>query len=175
MSDTKLQHQNYRTTGLRYAGFWIRLFAGFLDIIFLLPLIAIFIAILMHFTGYSLLTITHFDFGKDFYSYAATKSLNSSFSSNGISDYLTYFIAILYSVYFVSSKSQATWGKRILGIYVGNKDGSRLTPLKSTLRCLATSITVSICGLGFIIVAFTKEKTALHDLICQTRVFYGKK
>ncbi len=33
----------------------------------------------------------------------------------------------------------------------------------------------SLCMYGLLIIAFTKEKTALHDIICGTRVFYGKK
>lgn len=164
------QNQDYQATGLKYAGFWIRLFAGLLDLIFLSPLIII----LIHFIGTS--EVVNFSFNDNLHSYISTQYLDRDTSSESeIINYLYYFFAILYSVYLVSSRSQATWGKRILGIYVGNKDGSKLSPLKATLRCLASLITAFTCGIGFIVVAFNKEKVSLHDFICQTRVFYGKK
>ena len=62
-----------------------------------------------------------------------------------------------------------------MGIYVGNRDGSRLSWQKSLMRALASMLTSATLGLGFLLVIFTKEKTALHDIICNTRVFHGKK
>jgi len=152
---------------MTYAGFWIRLFAGLLDMIFLLlPFV-----ILSFFFGSG-----DFEFSKisnegGYYSYFKAYST----SSNNFSDYLGYAISIAYVGYFLSSKRQATIGKSLMGIYVGNPDGSKLSPLKSIGRASAAILTSLTLGIGFLIVVFTKEKTALHDIICKTRVFYGKK
>jgi uncharacterized RDD family membrane protein YckC len=47
--------------------------------------------------------------------------------------------------------------------------------MKALARALASLLTAATLGLGFLMVIFTKEKIALHDLICGTRVFHGKK
>jgi uncharacterized RDD family membrane protein YckC len=77
--------------------------------------------------------------------------------------------------YFLSRTDQATLGKKIAGIYVGNVDGSKLTWQRALYRALASILTACTLGIGFLFVLFTKEKTALHDVICKTRVFYRNK
>jgi uncharacterized RDD family membrane protein YckC len=148
-----------------YAGFWVRFFAGLLDIAFLIPLFLI----LIYFFGVNEYQLVKVDDQFHTYSYLGA-SLNNRFV-----DYISYTICICYLAYFLATKKQATLGKRIMGIYVGNPDGSRLSALKSVVRALASILTVFTFGLGFLLVVFTKEKTALHDIICNTRVFHGKK
>jgi uncharacterized RDD family membrane protein YckC len=148
----------------KYAGFWIRFVAGIIDIIFLLPIFALLV----------------FSFGVDEYQTIKIDedflaSLPSKSNGNFIIDLATYAISITYITFFVTSKTQATLGKRLFGIYIGNRDGSRLSKPKAIGRALASILTSATLGLGFLPAAFTKEKTALHDLICDTRVFYGKK
>jgi uncharacterized RDD family membrane protein YckC len=148
-----------------YAGFWVRFFAGLLDVAFLIPLFVV----LIYFFGVSEYQMIKID--EDFHSYSylgvATK--------NRAVDFVSYGISIAYLAYFLATKKQATLGKRLMGIYVGNRDGSKLSPLKSLARALASILTAFTLGLGFLPVIFTKEKTALHDLICNTRVFHGQK
>lgn len=148
-----------------YAGFWVRIFAGLLDLVFLAP---IFLLLIYFFSNsdYQMLQIGH-----SFRSY----SYSGSTSQVTTLDYLSYAISILYLVHFLSSKTQATFGKRMMGIYVGNPDGSRLSSTKALARAVASMLTAITIGLGFLLVIFTKEKTALHDLICNTRVFHGRK
>lgn len=90
-------------------------------------------------------------------------------------DFASWIISISYSVYFLTSKKQATPGKRIMNIYVATKDGKKLSVNRCFARFFATILSGILCGVGFLMVAFTKERTALHDLICNTRVFHGKK
>jgi uncharacterized RDD family membrane protein YckC len=99
----------------------------------------------------------------------------SASSSTQFIDLIGYGLSIAYLGYFLASKKQATFGKRLMGIYVGNPDGSKLSPKKSLARALASMLTSATLGLGFLLIIFTKEKTALHDFICQTRVFHGRK
>ena len=148
-----------------YAGFWVRFFAGILDITLLIPPFVI----LIYLFGVSEYEMIKVD--DDFHSYSylgvATK--------NRFIDFICYGISIAYLAYFLTTKKQATLGKRIMGIYVGNRNGSKLSALRSTARALASILTAFTLGLGFLLIIFTKEKTALHDLICNTRVFHGKR
>ena len=148
-----------------FAGFWVRFFAGLLDTAFLLPLIAA----LIYFFGTSEYEMIKID--DDFHSY----SYLGASSTNRFVDLISYGIGIVYLCYFIASKKQATLGKRLLGIYVANPDGSKLSWQKSLARALSSILTSMTLGLGFILLIFTKEKTALHDIICNTRVFHGKK
>ena len=147
-----------------YAGFWVRLFAGLLDLALLIPLGAL---IAYFLSGSSYETISA---GENWYSY--------SFSASGnlrLVDLIGYVLSVAYITYFLASNKQATIGKRIMGIYVGNLDGSKLSRSHAAARAFASMITSVTLGLGFIIVIFTKEKISLHDFLCNTRVFFGKK
>lgn len=148
-----------------YAGFWVRFFAALLDLAVLAPLFAL-LLYLFGVNDYEFLRVN-----QDFSSY----TYMSASGSNRTVDYITYGLSIAYLTYFLCTKGQATIGKKIMGIYVGNPDGSRLSTLKSFVRALASILTAATLGLGFLMVIFTKEKIALHDLICRTRVFHGRK
>ncbi len=79
---------------------------------------------------------------------------------------------ILFWLYFAlqeSSPLQATLGKRLLGIYVTDGDGKRLTFVRATIRYFSKYLSI-IFMIGFIMAAFTKNKQALHDLIADTLV-----
>ena len=79
-------------------------------------------------------------------------------------------ISAIYNIAFVTGDWQATPGKRFCGIKIVMADGRRPTLWDATLRHIASGISVFLCWLGFITILFTKEKTALHDMICNTRV-----
>jgi uncharacterized RDD family membrane protein YckC len=128
-----------------YAGFWIRFFAGILDLALLAPF-----------------AITLFYLGK-----------NPQMA--GAAHFMSYTISIAYVAYFLSGKKQATFGKRLMGIYVARSDGSKLTTSRAISRAASSILTSLTLGLGFIVVVFNKEKISLHDFLCDTRVFYGKR
>jgi len=144
-----------------YAGFWVRVLAGLLDIVFLLPIFMILLGALM-LNDFPLMQIIRFPDLIDSY-------------ENPYFDYMIYVVNFAYAAYFLSRKKQATLGKRTMEIYVGNRDGSKLSVAKSIARSLAGLFSAVILGLGYLPIIFTAEKTALHDLICNTRVFYGKR
>ena len=79
---------------------------------------------------------------------------------------------IMFWLYFAlqeSSPLQATLGKRLLGIYVTDGNGERLTFVRATIRYFSKYLS-SIFMIGFIMAAFTKNKQGLHDLIAATVV-----
>ncbi len=83
-------------------------------------------------------------------------------------------VIILYYTITTGSAMQGTVGKRILGLYVRKKDGGRVTFLRALGRYFATCLSTLTLMIGFIMAGFTKEKTALHDLVAGTRVVKGK-
>jgi uncharacterized RDD family membrane protein YckC len=67
-----------------------------------------------------------------------------------------------------SSWRQATLGKRIVGIFVMELDGTRPSLGRSLLRAVAQLIVV-----GYPLAVFTKRSQALHDLLASTVVVPG--
>jgi uncharacterized RDD family membrane protein YckC len=90
---------------------------------------------------------------------------------------LAYVLSLgsLYFTTFESSPWQATIGKRILGMYVTDEKGNRITPYRAFGRWLAKWIAglflLSVVSL-FTIVA-TKKKRAVHDYMAATVVCRG--
>ena len=139
----------------KYAGFFIRILAGIIDIIFLLPIFLI--------LGIFLLNL---DLSN------TSRLLIDIANHEDEINLISLAISIPYLTYFVSSNSQATLGKKMLKIYVGNLDGSKLSKQQSLARSIMSIVTSITLGIGFLSVLFTKEKVSLHDFVCKTRVFY---
>ena len=69
-----------------------------------------------------------------------------------------------------SSASQATLGKKAMGIKVADLAGQRITPLRGVGRYFAVWVSMIPIMLGFLLAAFTERKQALHDMIAGTVV-----
>jgi uncharacterized RDD family membrane protein YckC len=97
-------------------------------------------------------------------------------------------ISFVYSL-AIGSSWQATPGMRRHNIYVIKSDGGRIDYLNAVYRYAAFSapllfdlqdswsfwiIGVLTNILWFVPIAYTKEKTGIHDMICKTRVVRGK-
>lgn len=83
---------------------------------------------------------------------------------------LSIVVSAFYNIWFVAGGWQATPGKHWLGMKVVTADGAALTLGQSAKRHVASGISMLSLGLGFFMAGFTREKTALHDMICGTRV-----
>jgi uncharacterized RDD family membrane protein YckC len=79
-----------------------------------------------------------------------------------------FLLFCFYSAVMESSKRHATFGKRIVGIFVMDVDGGRPSFGPSLLRAVAQFI-----PLGFLVAALTKRRQALHDLSASTVVVPG--
>jgi uncharacterized RDD family membrane protein YckC len=79
-------------------------------------------------------------------------------------------VSFLYWPVLESSRWQATFGKRIMGLEVTDLDGNRIGFLRAFLRSIAKVISAVPFGIGFLIAAFTARKQALHDIIVKTLV-----
>lgn len=81
----------------------------------------------------------------------------------------------LYYACLESSKSQATLGKRIVGIKIVDYNGKRITFGRASGRHFSKLISALILGVGFLMIAFTSEKQGLHDIIAKCYVIKHKK
>lgn len=71
----------------------------------------------------------------------------------------------LYFATFESSKWQATPGQKMLNLKVTNLAGERIGFGRATGRHFAMILSVLSFGIGFVMMAFTEKKQALHDMI----------
>jgi len=83
-------------------------------------------------------------------------------------------LQLLYWPWMESSSRQATLGKRALDIVVTDTDGRRVSFARAAGRNLAKIASYMIYGVGFIMIAFTKKKQGLHDMIASTLVVVKK-
>lgn len=76
----------------------------------------------------------------------------------------------IYEALMHSSSRQATLGKLALGIKVVDLQGQRLSFGRATVRYFGKWLSSLICGLIYLIAAFTPKNQALHDMIAGTVV-----
>lgn len=141
----------------RYAGFWIRLVAKLVD-------------------GLVLGTVCFgLVFGLLFSVYSShdPHDLTRNSQSFILLIYaLIIAITIAYDTLFVG-KYGATLGKMACGLRVVNSNGQKTTYLRAFARRLSEWLTYMIpLYIGYIMAAFSKQKCALHDHICSTRVVH---
>jgi uncharacterized RDD family membrane protein YckC len=81
----------------------------------------------------------------------------------------------LYEALLLSSPWQATLGKLALGLRVTDEYGQRISFLRATGRHFAKYLSWMTIFIGFIMVAFTERRQALHDFIAGTLVWRDRR
>jgi uncharacterized RDD family membrane protein YckC len=79
-------------------------------------------------------------------------------------------IHTLYFALFESSRRQATPGKMLLGIFVTDAQGRRISFGRALGRNLSRVLSQMFCWLGYLLALFTQRNQALHDMIASTLV-----
>ena len=83
---------------------------------------------------------------------------------------LALLLPIAYFALLESSRWQATVGKRICRLRVTRLDGSRISLPRAIGRYLGKFVSALILGIGFLMIAWTRRKQGLHDLMADTLV-----
>lgn len=148
--------QQNEMTQMKYAGFWFRVIAAIVDVIISQIARIIIVFPLAFALGASM----------------AGTATNSEIQAAG--EGLGMIIGILvHWLYFTVSESsswQATLGKKMFGLRVTDLDGNKIGFGKANGRYWSKIISALILLIGFIMVAFTKRKQGLHDIIAGTLV-----
>jgi uncharacterized RDD family membrane protein YckC len=82
-------------------------------------------------------------------------------------------LGLLYNVVMESSAWQATLGKRLLGVYVTDLAGQRISFARAAGRTVAKLVNSMTAGIGWLMAGFTEQKRGLHDYIAGTLVLRG--
>jgi len=158
---------------IRYAGFWIRLIASFLDTLFL--------ALPVAFVIYFISDGNWFDF--------AQYQQNMIYAINGYADKalqtqpttslqweLIFELSVLViTIIFWKKFRGTTPGKRLVHIkIVDAKTFKNIDNTQAITRSVGYIVSTLPFLIGFFIVLFRQDKRALHDLLAQTAVIYDE-
>ena len=138
------------------AGFWIRLVAALIDFIIL---VAFPLALAGALPGVSI---------SDYLSYFSP-DLDAEITTPLWFDALDFALNAMYSAVLVSVLA-ATIGKLTLGLRVVRLDGSKVGFGRALARWACYFLSCITLGIGFLMIAFRRDKRGLHDLICDTIV-----
>jgi uncharacterized RDD family membrane protein YckC len=150
------------TAAVLYAGFWRRFVAYMIDSIVLSPVIAIVILRPLIARG----TVTPDD---------PVAFLEGSTQQIMAAKLLITMVSWVYFAALESSVWQATLGKKILGLYVTDLNGRRISFARASGRYFAKIISGMILLLGFVMAGFTAKKQALHDFLAGCLVLRGRR
>ncbi|PIE35598.1 hypothetical protein CSA56_03710 [candidate division KSB3 bacterium] len=142
---------------MQYAGFGIRFAAKLID-----GLIQVMISWIIAGTAGAVL----------FFAFELESSLGILL--NIIVQVLGLLIGVGYTTFFLG-KYGATPGKMMFHLKVVTADGETVSYGRAFGRHFAEGLSALILSIGYIMVAFDKEKRALHDRICDTRVIITKR
>ncbi|HEY3758107.1 MAG TPA: RDD family protein [Opitutaceae bacterium] len=146
----------------QYGGFWIRSVAWFIDFVLLFvvsTVVGLLLAELMlRDVVFAIRPPAPGEIAaSSYWMFVAVRFLINTAIS------LTYFVALI-------RRYDATWGKMALGLKVLRPNGDKLGVGRIIGREFAKALSAMIIFLGFIMAGWDKEKRALHDYICDTRV-----
>ncbi len=141
-----------------YSGFWRRVGAGLIDSIVL----QIITGIILSFFGISV-----FDSMANHSGQIGDMVGGNNFQ---VIFPVSFVLSSFYYAYSQSSKYQATLGMRVFSIRIVGYDGKGISFLRAFGRFLATYLSAILLCIGFLMIAFTPRKQALHDYIAKTLV-----
>jgi uncharacterized RDD family membrane protein YckC len=155
-------------TNVTYAGFWLRLVAHLVDgFIVGFAMLLLLVPLFFLMGGVALLSGLPREVGEHPNPAQIGAFISFIFVLAGVAILGQW----LYFAYLESGEKQATWGKQMLGLYVTDLAGSRVTFARASGRFFAKIISGLIpLGLGYIMAGFTERKQALHDMIASCLV-----
>ncbi len=138
------------------AGFWIRLVAWIADIV------CLFLATI----ALAVLVLTTIWFGGRLGGEINDQVMALAGYSSAI---IVMASGFLYFTLFVGSRGQ-TPGKLLFGLRIVRVNGEEMTYGRACLRSLCWIISLLLFSVGFLMIAFTRQKQGLHDMLTGTYV-----
>ncbi len=83
-------------------------------------------------------------------------------------------VLFFYAPILESSEIRATLGKHLVGIQVTDPMGRRISLRAAMVRNVLKFVSSMLLFIGFFFALFTQKKQALHDLLADTLVVYGR-
>jgi uncharacterized RDD family membrane protein YckC len=84
---------------------------------------------------------------------------------------ITFVVAVVFYTFFGFDRTlKGSFGKRVIGIAVTDRNGQRIGIGRALLRNVSKVVSFAPCGLGAIWIAWSREKRAWHDYIAGTFV-----
>jgi uncharacterized RDD family membrane protein YckC len=151
-----------------YGGFWMRFLAVIIDAI-IIGVVSAMIRIPLGLVGLGV----GLNLGRNPDPNQVLAAMPALMSLIGLSFLIQFALSLTYEVYFLTTKG-ATPGKMALGLKVIRADGGPISAGLAVGRYFAKILSVLTLWIGFIIAGFDREKRALHDHICGTRVVYTR-
>lgn len=143
---------------LNYAGFWVRLAAYALDVLFLSAIIGVIIFVIVLGVGFGAL------FGQD---ESALEPVTSV--ALVVAAVIGFLLLITYYVFFWTWGGQ-TPGKQIMGLKVVRADGSLLPWPWALLRLVGYLVGLLTLFAGYLVAAFDRRRQGLHDKMARSYV-----
>ena len=155
--------------GARYrvVGFWRRLVASAIDAALLIPLVLVFSGATSAVAGGNFPRLGEIGFG-----YMVHLALDGG-AAGWAALVAGAIIVLLYSIIFTATIGQ-TPGKRVMGLRVIDAYGETPSVVRALARALGQAVSVAVFSLGWLWIAFSREKQGLHDLIAGTYVVYAR-
>ncbi|MGB7727262.1 MAG: RDD family protein [Candidatus Acidiferrum sp.] len=155
-------------SNVTYAGFWLRFVAFIIDgFIIGLALAIVTIPLFFLMGGAAIIT----SFGQRLSERPDPAAIGALVSLYVVFGGLWLLGQWLYFAYLESGEKQGTWGKQMLGLYVTDLAGNRISFGRASGRFFAKIITGLIpLGIGYIMAGITERKQALHDMIASCLV-----
>jgi uncharacterized RDD family membrane protein YckC len=155
-------------SNVTYAGFWLRFVAHLIDGFILgIGMMVLFIPFFLLMGGVAMLeALPHGRFER-FEPAQLTGFVMLGLAFLGVGAILGW----LYFAYLESGEKQATWGKQMLGLYVTDLSGNRVSFGRASGRFFGKIISGRITlWIGYIMAGFTERRQALHDMIASCLV-----
>jgi len=157
---------------VRYAGFWIRFIASFLDTVFL----ALPIGIVIYFlSGGEWFDFAQYQQNLQMAITANPHALHNQPKVSFVWELIFEISILVVTVLFWDKWRGATPGKKLLHIKVVDaKTLKDINNKQAIIRSIGYIPSILFFGIGFLMVAFRKDKKALHDILAKSAVIYEK-
>jgi uncharacterized RDD family membrane protein YckC len=158
------------TGEIRYAGFWIRFVAKFIDGL-ILGLAMVVPVMIIFFIGFSSSSHSQLHLESDNSLHAVDSPGVLGNLLGALFQLVFRVVSAIYAGFFVG-KYGATPGKMACKLMVVDANGAPVSYGRAFGRGFAEIVSGIICSIGYLIAAFDGQKRALHDHMCGTRVIY---